>query len=154
VISFLADRNLGKLCRLLRSMGVDCKYVNTSVPEELIQIAEKEKRIILTRRRNFPTGTHEFFVVVDDIPFNQAVEVVKKFKIDPLENAFTRCLNCNVELKQISPEEVRGKVPSYISKKHKEFKMCPSCGKIYWRGTHQKNMLKILMEIRKSASES
>ena len=151
---FLADRNLGKLCRLLRMMGIDCLFVNSSKPEELYELAMGESRIILTRKRRIPEKISTYFTIIrDEIPFNQAVEVVKKFRIDPLKNAFTRCIECNVPLVRIEKNEVRGKVPSYIFKTRDEFYMCPSCKRIYWRGTHKDNMRKILEEIKKEAQE-
>lgn len=151
---FLADRNLGKLCKLLRTMGIDCSFANTSSPAELYNLAAKESRIILTRKREVPEKISENFIIItDDIPFNQAVEVVRHFRIDPLQKAFTRCIECNVPLVRIGKEEVRGKVPSYIFKTRDEFYMCPSCKRIYWRGTHKDNMRKILEDIKKEAQE-
>ncbi len=151
---FVADRNLGKLCRLLRMMGLDCVFARTSVPSELIEIAKEENRVILTRKKNITSLRYaDFLIIQDEMPFNQAIEVVKAYDIDPLENAFTRCIECNVPLIGVKKEDVRGKVPSYIFKTRDEFFMCPSCGRIYWRGTHKDNMREILEEIKKGSQD-
>jgi hypothetical protein len=49
--AFFADVNLGKLARLLRLFGCDTLFANNLVDKQIAEIAESEKRIILTRDR-------------------------------------------------------------------------------------------------------
>jgi len=48
---FILDVHLGKLARLLRMAGFDTIYRNNLDDPEIIQIAEDENRIVLTRDR-------------------------------------------------------------------------------------------------------
>ncbi len=151
-LSFVVDINLGKLCKLLRMMGLDCKFLRTSEPSELVSVALRKDRIILTRRRNFPPVDElTVFVVTDDIPYNQAKEVVRRFGIDPLKESFTRCIECNAPLEKVPKDKVRGSVPSFIFRTREEFYRCPVCGKIFWRGSHKSEMQATLQRIKEEA---
>jgi hypothetical protein len=46
---FVLDAHLGKLARYLRMLGFDCRYRTDFDDEELIEIAAREERILLTR---------------------------------------------------------------------------------------------------------
>ena len=48
-MKFLADGMLGKLSRWLRILGHDVKYSNALEDRELLVIAKKERRILLTK---------------------------------------------------------------------------------------------------------
>jgi hypothetical protein len=49
---------------------------------------------------------------------------------------FTRCSLCNTCLTAVPREEVKGLVPEYVYATQDVFVMCPSCKRIYWKGTH------------------
>ena len=44
-------------------------------------------------------------------------------------------------------EEVRGLVPPYVYRTQDKYMMCPSCGRVYWRGTHWERMRRELEDI-------
>ena len=48
-MKFVVDGMLGKLARWLRMMGHDVEYSNSMDDSELLTIARKEQRILLTR---------------------------------------------------------------------------------------------------------
>lgn len=151
VPKLVADEMLGKLARLLRAMGLDVVYKMPFPDEELLEIAASENRVILTRDTRLikRLQPEEYIFIEDDMPFHQAAQVIRKFAINALENAFTRCLICNIELQPVSKEDVEGAVPRYVFKTQTNFTTCTGCGKIYWPGTHRtrmENVLKSLME--------
>ena len=51
-----------------------------------------------------------------------------------------RCPVCNAALIQAMPEEVADRVPPYVLRKHQSFLRCPGCDRVYWRGSHWRNM--------------
>ena len=53
---------------------------------------------------------------------------------------FTRCLECNQPLVHRRKEEVRELVPPYVFQTQSQYVQCPSCHRIYWRGTHWQRM--------------
>ena len=54
---------------------------------------------------------------------------------------FTRCLECNVPLREISIGEAAPRVPPRIARDFKEFHECPTCGRVYWKGSHYEAMV-------------
>jgi len=55
-----------------------------------------------------------------------------------------RCVRCNDELREITREDVFGRVPDYVLATHSCFYRCPKCLKIYWRGSHPERMIRSL----------
>jgi uncharacterized protein with PIN domain len=43
-------------------------------------------------------------------------------------------------LEPVSPEDVAERVPPYVLRTQREFRRCPSCGRVYWPGTHVDEM--------------
>ena len=60
---------------------------------------------------------------------------------------FSRCSICNVGLERIDRETVKGRVPRYVYDHHRDFAVCPGCGRYYWQGTHWKRMIDDIEEM-------
>lgn len=139
--SFFADSMLGSLARWLRTLGVDVEYERAIEDSEIIRRAAKEDRIILTRdtllmkRR----GVRAYFVESATVQ-GQLKEVLARFNIPSREPMLTRCLRCNTPLEEADKEAVKGLVPPYVYDTQRDFSRCPSCGRIYWGGTHRGHM--------------
>jgi uncharacterized protein with PIN domain len=150
-MKFLVDRMLGKLARELRMLGYDAIYYRGEDAHQLIHLARQEERIILTRNTKLIPKKLEdrISTVTEDKPLLQLRELIQKGLISPdEENLFSRCLLCNALLDEIPREEAEGKVPDFILYEQKEFFRCPQCRRIYWQGTHQKNMQRRVEELR------
>ena len=135
---------LGKLARELRILGFDTRYINLQVdvvrnPITLLKLAQSENRIILTRNTKLKNYSGVVFINSECID-EQIAQVIKSFKLENDIKPFSRCLVCNEILISVKKEEIKGKVPFYIFQTKDEFSCCPKCQKIYWAGTHQKNM--------------
>lgn len=147
---FIADSNVGKLARWLRIMGYDALFFNNIDDDRLIDIALKERRIVLTkdtqimRRRVVTNGQLKIILIQADNPEEQLHQVVKELKLDYHPGEFTRCLECNQSLVPKTKEEVRDLVPPYVFRTQSQYMQCPSCLRIYWRGTHWQRMKKEL----------
>lgn len=144
IVKFLVDFMLGKLTRELRLLGFDTRYINLQTddlrnPMILLKLAQSENRIILTRNTKLKNYSGVVFINSEYIN-EQIAQVIKSFKLKIDIKPFSRCLVCNEILISVKKEEIKGKVPFYIFQTKDEFSCCPKCQKIYWAGTHQKNM--------------
>jgi len=152
-IKFLVDFMLGKLAKQLRILGFDTEYIkpqasNNYNPLSLIKIAQHQERILLTRNTKLKDYSCVLFIESEKTK-DQIRQIVNHFKIDKEIKAFSRCIVCNELLTPISKPAVKGKVPFYIFQTKDEFSFCPKCNKIYWQGSHLKDMQKRVRNISK-----
>jgi uncharacterized protein with PIN domain len=135
--AFLCDRMLGRLCRRLRLLGFDAKLNPEMEAGRFFLNAESEGRIAVTRARGLRDrpGGPPIVLEAEDAD-EQIIELFSRLGAKPDLRPFTRCLECNVPLEDADPAAVKGKVPSYISERFDRFHRCPSCGRIYWEGSH------------------
>jgi uncharacterized protein with PIN domain len=144
-MKFAADKMLGRLARWLRIMGQDVAYGPELSGAGLLRAARREDRLILTRdgaiaRRNPPPYIH-----IDSDHFRaQLKQVIEACGFDPLQAAFTRCVECNTPFESIVKAEVERAVPPYVFKTQEKFSFCRKCRRIYWPATHQEKMLEEL----------
>jgi len=148
MIKFVADSTLGKLARWLKIAGFDVVYQKNSSPHSVLETAERDDRAILTR--NTRISYKKMLFIESDFPWEQLEQVMKAYGAPPCDKAFTRCLECNRELAAISKKAVEGRVPPYVFEVHNDFSICPSCGKIFWAGSHYRRMRRILTRFRKN----
>lgn len=83
VTRFVVDVNLGKLARRLRMLGFDTVYGNRLEDRQIVDIARRDRRIILTRDRRLlfrKAVTHGYWVRSDD-PGTQLMEVVERLDL-------------------------------------------------------------------------
>lgn len=146
---FLADRMLGRLCRLLRAAGVDCEWPGMAPPSEVIRLAETGGRILITRDTRIikRTLTVESIFIHSDHVDEQAAEFFARFGTGFLNNAFKRCIECNGILEPVARDMLPQGVPLYVRLKEEVFARCPSCGRFYWNGTHKTRMSARLLRI-------
>jgi uncharacterized protein with PIN domain len=147
---FVADVHLGRLTRYLRMMGFDVYYKNDLSDEEIVKISLKERRAILTRDIGIlkrTEVTHAYFIRTDKVE-KQTEEVIIRFDLQNEIKEFSRCLECNELLKSIKKETIVKQLPPKVSQTHNEFYQCPSCKKIYWKGTHYQRMLSFIQSLK------
>ena len=143
---FVADSMLGTLAKWLRILGYDVLYFRQIRDEDLILTARKEGRILLTRdkelARKFENSLYVPYLSTKD----QLRFVVKRFGLSA-DGFLSRCAIDNSPLERVPKEEVVGKVPEGVLERVDEFWRCPVCGRIYWRGTHVREMENWLREL-------
>lgn len=135
---------LGKLCRLLRTCGIDASYSNEGVA--ILLHARKEQRVILTRNTHLRNKQDVFFLDRSD-PKEQLENVIEHFKLRNDMYFFSRCIECNAELEAVDKASVKGKVPYFTYRNFNEFARCPRCGRVYWKGSHYRNMLREIQDV-------
>lgn len=127
---------LGKLAKWLRILGYDTLYDSQASDGELIELATREDRILLTSDRELLRcrKARKFFISSARWQA-QIKEVTAEFGFNR-DALFTRCVECNSRLDPINKEQAKGKVPTYVYDTQVDFVRCPICRRIYWAGTH------------------
>ncbi|MCK4698213.1 MAG: hypothetical protein KAT53_07920, partial [Dehalococcoidia bacterium] len=93
---------------------------------------------IMLRRVVISDRLKAILIQSDDVKA-QLLQVVRAMKLDQ-ERKFTLCLECNEPLVPKRKDEVQELVPPYVFKTQSNYYQCPSCQRIYWRGTHWQRM--------------
>jgi uncharacterized protein with PIN domain len=141
---FILDVHLGKLARDLRMLGFDSAYRPDWGDAPIIDLALAEGRIILTRDVGILKQrrvTHGYWLR-NTRPERQLPEVLRALQLERQARPFTRCMECNGLLEPAAKEAVAGHVEEAIQARFDRFWQCRSCGKVYWRGTHYRRMLR------------
>lgn len=134
---FICNGMLGSLCKLLRICGIDTAYTDRGIA--ILLEAKKEDRIILTRNNRLRTKEKVFFVENSN-PVEQLENVIFEYNLKNQIAPFSRCLECNRKLHSIDKKSVKNRIPFFTYQHFDEFAICPDCQRIYWKGSHYKNM--------------
>jgi uncharacterized protein len=124
--AFDVDGMLGHLAKWLRILGFDAEYPCKSPSEDRYFVTTNKK-----------VRDPRAIVVTAGEPMKQLREVLEAAQIIPSADFFlSRCLICNIPVKDISRDEVLGQVPVKIGEKVLSFRQCARCGRIFWEGSH------------------
>lgn len=149
--AFILDTHLGKLAKYLRMLGFDSLYRNDFEDKEIIHIAGKESRIILTRDTGIlkeGSVTHGFFVKSQQ-PTKQLEQVLNRFDLWNSFSPFTRCMECNGAIDNVDKDSIAHLLKPKTRKYFQEFYQCISCGKVYWKGSHFGDMYKRIIGLKR-----
>lgn len=135
---FVADVNVGRLANLLRILGLDTAFGNGWDDEAIANIAVSEGRIVLSRDRDLLKRAKVVYgrLVRAEQPEEQLQEVLKLFGIQGPFAYFSRCLRCNTPLTPVDKQAILDRLLPKTKKFYDAFSTCPSCGRIYWAGSH------------------
>ncbi|MET1159990.1 MAG: Mut7-C RNAse domain-containing protein [Thermoprotei archaeon] len=155
---FIVDTMLGNIARWLRILGYDTLYRRDFKDWEILNIASRENRVIITRdtglhRRALNKGIKSIYLAVDDIAERLAYIALLtgiRLYVD-LEKS--RCPLCNGELRKVSKEKVKDRVPPRVYRFYSDFWICTRCGKVYWLGSHWVKIEEILEKARQLLDE-
>lgn len=141
-VRFVADSMLGRLAKWLRILGYDTLYFRDAQDGQLVALARREGRILLTRdtrlllrRRRCP-----ILFVHDDRVWDQLKQVAGELGLNVGPRLGSRCLRCNRALAPLAKAGAAGRVPEYVFHRHDVFFHCEECGRIFWGGTHLTHM--------------
>lgn len=148
---FITDGMLGKLARWLRLIGNDVEYCRDLGDKELMRKASTKNTALLTSDVNLYRMASQrgiiAYLVKGTTETEKLARIIKRFnlelKFDPL---VSRCPKCGARIEETSKESVRDEVPQITYEAYSEFWICtnPECGKVYWRGSHWRNILETL----------
>jgi len=141
-MKFVVDCMLGKLGKWLRILGFDALYMNKAEDGELLLLARREKRTLLTKDHELllsAAGLSSLFIESDSWQA-QLTQVLDAFRLRDKAKPHSRCLACNVGLKRIAKKSAKNLVTPFIFERASSFAVCPACGRIFWPGTHFRDM--------------
>lgn len=148
---FVLDGHLGRLASHLRMLGLDCLYNNAYEDVELVRISIEEGRILLTRDRLLLMHKviTQGYLLRSLEPSEQLDEVIQRYNLVKWVRPFERCMNCNHPLEPVPKESVLEKLEPLTKKYYDEFKLCPDCDQVYWKGSHYERMLDVIEKLTK-----
>jgi len=146
---FVLDGHLGRLASHLRMLGLDCLYENKYEDDELVRISVAEGRILLTRDRRLLMHKviTQGYLLRSLNSTEQLYEVVGRYGLVKWVRPFERCMNCNHPLEPVRKEMVLEKLEPLTKKYYDEFKLCPACDQVYWKGSHYERMLNLIAKV-------
>jgi uncharacterized protein len=139
----IADAMLGALARWLRVLDLDTAYDPALSDAQLVALAAAEGRVVLSRDRQLlerRLARPQLLIRSERVP-EQLRQVLAALGLRPEpQRLFRRCLRCNQPLRPLPTEAAQPQVPEFVARTVAEFSTCPSCRRIYWRGTHVDRM--------------
>ena len=152
--SFVLDVHLGKLARRLRLLGFDTCYKNDLDDAEIMTVADRENRIILTRDSGILKHRkvkHGYLVRSDHLDY-QLHETLKRYDLSGRIHLWSRCMLCNGLMGKVSKAEVEPFLETKTRLYYEDFQRCSSCGQVYWKGSHYHGINRWLDDFMKKAS--
>jgi len=146
---FVADAMLGRLARWLRAVGYDTVYDASAEDRALVELANGEHRVLLTRDRHLLRELRPRWAVeiTSDTPLDQLTEVVRELALPAPNDLFRRCLVCNTPLDDVPAGEAAGLLPAAARGLAGPVRRCPTCGRVYWPGSHVRRMTRALLPV-------
>jgi len=146
-VKFVADTMLGKLAKWLRILGYDTLYQSYYRPGVIDRVM-KEDRFLLSRHKETVDQYTNALLLDSGRVGGQLSELKRAIPLKPDQsNWFSRCLICNTLLKEAKEDKAPGNMPEYVFYQNiKGIRLCPSCGRYYWPGSHRTKMMDQLRE--------
>lgn len=143
---FIADSHLGGLARMLRMLGFDTLYDNNFHDDDIVALAGQDSRIVLSRDRELLKRRPIIYGCYPHAqkPAEQLREIVRRLDLAQKAKPFTLCLHCNVPLRAVSKASVLDRLLPRVRQYYDRFSTCDACGRLYWQGSHWRNMQRIL----------
>ena len=150
-MKFIVDCMLGKLAKWLKILGFDALFFSKIEDDELIAIARNQSRILLTKDTGLiqrAKNVETLFLESEEWQ-EQIRQVMERFNLRERVDPHTRCIDCNVVLKNLPKKNAKNLVSAFVFEQADSFALCPNCGRIFWRGTHFRDMEVQIQDILK-----
>ena len=152
-MKFIVDGMLGKLARWLRMLGHDVRYTRSEEDRNLVQMAETEYRVLLTRDRKLykrATAKGVTAVLVEaSSRAGKLADLARRFNFKlEIDTLLSRCPKCNTTLTPVQKNAVMNRVPGKTYAYYHAFWACPGCKQIYWRGSHWRRIVETLEQAK------
>lgn len=148
-MKFIVDAMLGRLARWLRILGYDTVYDSGFSDDDLFFKAHQEKRILLTRDSDLAQRMNPKYClfIAEPLVREQVKQVIAHFHLNTEKYLFNRCTLCNDPVKPLPKKLIEDRVPEFIYNSINEFFCCERCDKIYWAGSHIKQVRELLSKL-------
>lgn len=137
---FLLDVHLGTVARWLRIVGVDAAYGNELDDDTLIELANDQRRVLLTQDRGLLKRRRLWLgaFVRGSRPDEQFDDLLDRFA--PPLAPWTRCTACNGRLEPVAKQDIQDRLEPGTRRSHDEFARCDACARVYWKGAHHERL--------------
>ena len=135
-------------------LGHDVTYNVQLNDNELLELAKKENRVLLTKdlelyQRTVARGI-DAFCVEGKTESERLAEIAKRYDLAlVIDMDKSHCPVCNTPLKAASKEQLSGELQPNTFTYYDKFWKCPNCGQVYWQGAHWKQISNTLNEAQK-----
>jgi len=146
-MKFAADCMLGTLAKWLILLGHDVAYFPRIEDHELVQMARREGRTILTRDRRLVQrrDAKDHILIESQNLRDQIRQVLEERRLRIRKDSlFRRCIKCNRRTLAVARTSVRAEVPPFVYRMKRRFTRCPGCRQVFWRATHVDRMFQDL----------
>ena len=155
---FMVDAMLGSLARKLRMLGFDAEYAERGrLGRSSLSALSAEGRVLVTRSRSLAERARSAGASAIVLPQAAAATAaggeasadesdladlarqagIARFAASPDRS---RCAACNGTLARTGGEAAPAGVPPRVAEACSEFWRCGRCSKVYWDGTHMRNL--------------
>ena len=148
-MKFIVDCMLGKLAKWLKILGFDTLYFSMIEDSDFLRLAKEEERVILTRDTGLikKSGRMKKLFIESENWKIQVRQVLDAFNLWEKASPNSRCIECNVQLKDLPKRKARNLVTPFVYEHAESFALCPNCQRIFWQGTHFQDMEYKIQEI-------
>ena len=140
---------LGRLARWLRAIGYDTVYDESLHDRALVEIANREDRVLLTRDRHLlrELRPRRAVEITADAPLDQLQSLVTALDLPLPDDLFRRCLVCNAPLDEVPEAEAAVLLPPAARALPGPVRRCATCGRVFWPGSHVRRMTRALARV-------
>ncbi len=152
MVRLIFDEMARRTATWCRIFGVDSVYAKDFSDSKILKTAKEENRIVVTRDGELAGRCRAADVKVVLLKTDKFEDQLNQLKSE-LGDIFTfpentRCPACNGELDIVDKDEVKDRVIDNVYEQNEKFWICKNCGKIYWEGSHWKNITRIFKSIK------
>lgn len=150
---------LGSVARKLRIFGFDTLYAAHAEDSEVLKIGADQNRFILTADRELfkrAVKAQAAGVLVDGLSeFDDLVHILEKAGVQSVgvNEIGARCSLCNGVLLVVRPDAARGILAEKNDLRNRDLRQCKSCGKVYWEGSHMRQLRDLAGRINSSLTK-
>jgi hypothetical protein len=142
---------LGKLARWLRMLGHDVIYTIQLNDNDLLELAKKENRVLLTKDLELYKRANaknlDALYLEGKSESERLAEVAKRYSLTlEIDMEKSHCPVCNTKLKATPKEQLSGEIEKNTFTYYDKFWKCPNCGQVYWQGAHWNQISNTLKE--------
>lgn len=150
-MEFVVDCMLGKLAKWLRILGFKAHFFNKIGDSQLLSKAQSLGAILLTRDTHLISRSHgvKTLLIESEKWRDQVAQVLDEFQLWDDIHPYSRCIECNAELKRLTKTQAKNLVAPFVYESAETFALCLACGRVFWQGTHIKDMEFKIREILK-----
>ncbi|MFD1186155.1 Mut7-C RNAse domain-containing protein [Pontibacter rugosus] len=149
---FILDVHLGTLAKSMRMLGVKTYYQTDLSDNTIAQLAQEQQLVVLTR----DIGLLKQKVITwgywlrSQHTQEQLEEVIRRFDLWDSFSPFRLCLECNTPVLAVDKECIMEQLPPKTRLYFNEFYQCPSCKRVYWKGSHYDRMQGFIAQLIKN----